>query len=147
MLEQPPERSQAEIEMEAAAPQISHSRRGHWLLRGLIWCMPTFFCYGFVVAATYLSDTLLREMHELVGIALFSILLIGSTYGLGCVDGFFSLRSLRSKLDKRQPSIVSHAGKFFVNQLWIIPSLIVTSIIFLMIVIDLFDFGGNKWGG
>jgi magnesium-transporting ATPase (P-type) len=138
MLEQPPERSQMEIEAEvAASAQASAQRDLHGCFRFIVWCMPTIFFYAFAAGVSTITRTLLRGTHEAVGITIFSVLIIGSTFGIGCFDGLFSPSAILSSPQKRRNEILFHAGRFTMWQVFLIPIITLMFVIAGMIVIDL----------
>ena len=124
MLEQPPERSQMEIEAEAAvAAQLSPHRRPHGCFRLLIWCMPTFFFYATLVAILFASNALMRGSNELLPLIVFFALMLGLTYGVGFFDGYLSVNSIVSSPEQRQREILWHAAKFTAWQVLLIPAI------------------------
>ncbi len=124
MLEQPPERSSLEIAAEAAvAAQISTHRRPHGCFRLIIWCMPTFFFYASLIAVVYATNALFRGRNESLTTAVFFILMLGLTYGVGFFDGYFSVNSIVSSPEQRQREILWHAAKFTAWQVLLIPAI------------------------
>ena len=124
MLEQPPERSQWEVEAEAAAAaQASPQRRMHGCLRLLIWGMPTLLFYGVYVAVAYMSMSVFRGRSDDLWIPVILLLNLGLTYGVGYFDGFFSTNATHSSPEQRKRELLWHAAKFTAWQVLLIPAL------------------------
>jgi hypothetical protein len=124
MLEQPPERSQMEIEAEAAAAASRPTHhRNQGCFRVIIWCMPTFLFYGSAFAVAYASSVLFRSAPDFVPIVLFCLLVIGLTFGVGCFDGFFSPKTIVASPSERQKLILLHGLRFFAYQILLVPAL------------------------
>lgn len=124
MLEQPPERSQMEIEAEAAAAaSLSPQRRPHGCFRLIVWCMPTFLFYAIAFAVAYVTNAVFRSAPDYVGLTLFGVLVIGLTFGIGCFDGFFSPSTIVASPSERQKLILLHGLRFFAYQILLVPAL------------------------
>jgi hypothetical protein len=129
MLEQPPERSQWEVEAEAAAAaQASPQRRMHGCLRLLIWCMPTLLFYGVYAAVAYISIAVFRGVGDTLWIPVILMVILGLTYGVGFFDGCFSTNSIQASPEQRKRDLLWHAAKFTAWQVLLIPALSVLMI-------------------
>ena len=123
MLEQPPERSQAEVEAEAAAVQSAPQRQVHGCFRVIIWCLPTLVLYiVFLAVGGALSETLGSVSLGLY-LTVSLLLTLGITFTIGFFDGYLTNSAGATSSAQRQKEILSHAGKFTVIQFGLIPTL------------------------
>lgn len=129
MLEQPPERSQLEVEAEAAArAQTSPQRRLHGCFRILVWCMPTLLFYGVYAAVAYVSVVFFPGRESAFLVPVIFVLITALTFGVGYFDGHFAVPENSTALRNRQQSILGHAAKFTAWQILLIPALTVLMI-------------------
>jgi hypothetical protein len=124
MLEQPPERSQAEVEAEAAAlaAQAAPQRRVHGCYRVIIWCMPTVVLYVIFMAVAAVLTATLGGVTVGLYLTVSLLLTLGITFTIGFFDGFFTNNTSATSPELRQKEI-SHAGRFTLIQIGLIPTL------------------------
>ena len=124
MLEQPPERTQMEIEAEAAAAAMQDTRRQpHGCVRPLVWLMPTLVFYGMMFGVGVGFNAFLPGVDERIVLIVFGMLVLGATYGLGCFDGVFSPKTFVPSPSERQRLILMHGLYFTAHQIWLIPAI------------------------
>ena len=124
MLEQPPERSQMEIDAEiaAAAQQQAPPNRAHGCFRMMVWCSPVFV----LLIIGYLLNSLPNRLwsYSYVAPQLLSFpLSLAAVYGIGYFDGMLTHKTFAPQEAQRRRNLHIHALKFLAWQFLIVPGI------------------------
>lgn len=124
MLEQPPERSQWEIDAEiaASAQQLAPPSRAQGCFRLILWCSPVFVVLILVVLLNSLPSRLWMQSYfapQLLSIPLS----LAAIYGIGYFDGLLSRKTFAAQEGERRRNVRWHALIFLAWQFLIIPGI------------------------
>lgn len=139
MLEQPPERSQWEIEAEIAAAaqqQQFAPNRAMGCFRLVIWCSPIFVSIIILLLINSLPSTLWLNAYfppQLLVIPLS----LAATYGIGYFDGMLSRKTFAADDSQRRRQLRSHAVIFLASQFLIVPAIVALIIGACVVVLNL----------
>ena len=124
MLEQPPEKSDSEIEAEfAAAAQTSSQLRPHGCFQLLVWCMPTFIFWISAAAAIFLHVMVFNLQSAITSYCVFLAFVMTVNYGIGILDGTIPRSNIAASAELRKQEILFHAASFTAMQVFVIPAL------------------------
>lgn len=124
MLEQPPERSEWEIQAElaAAAKQQAPTNRAHGCFRIIIWCSPVFVIGIIIALINSFSFALTYFIPQQIALIAISH---AAVFGIGYFDGMLSRKTYAPNEQDRRRKICFHALKFLLWQFLIVPALAV----------------------
>ncbi len=122
MLEQPPERSEWEIQAEiaAVAEQRPPANRAHGCFRVIIWCSPVIVVGGI---AWLLALMRMGYSTFFPKQTLFFVLAHAATFGIGYFDGMLSRKTFGPTDQERRSKLHVLALKFLLWQYQITPAL------------------------